>query len=441
MTDVLNTAERRDLEFVSLTLDRVDPFDRPRASLIQDPGEILDAWIDLHSRVTYAAFYQAPQWCAAWVAACAAAGRPEDVRIIAVYDFGRLVLIWPLAVRRLGPFSVLHALAEPATQYCDLLVEHSSKAADWIGIAWALVLAQPGVDLVHLRNVREGSELQRYGAHWLDGHRVATGVAPYLNLCASADGSRRQRSGRSVNALRRHLKQLSKRGPVVFETVPPSGQIAALKLALALKHDWSKARGVRSAGYEHPANEATLLTLASSGHFVMRQIRVGGKVAAIEIGATEKGHYYSMIQSYDASFSAHGPGRILLWRLFEDGDPEITTFDFLPPAQPHKTEWAAEAVPVHTYGVATSLKGHLVLGYFQHLKPRLKALYLKAPRFLQQVARDPRRALLDAANGVRGKLQFRFKSVQLTLDQTGGDGDGASRIAGVPHGSVTEPQG
>jgi CelD/BcsL family acetyltransferase involved in cellulose biosynthesis len=351
--------------------------DLATAAIVPDPHTLKEAWIDLRARAADPTLYQGYEWCAAWVDACKAAGRHEDVRIVAVWEAGRLVLLWPLAARRFGPITVLHALAEPATQYCELLVEPSPHAAAWLDVAWRMILSQRDIDVLHLRNVRADGALERSGRQRLDGCGIAANAAPFLRSGPNAEAGRRQRSGRSANALRRHLKRLKEHGPVAFETVPASGHIDALAQALLLKKQWLKARGTASAGYEHPANEATILAMASQGLFEVRQIRVGETVAAIEVGAVHKGHYYSLIQSYDARYALHAPGRLLLWQMFQESDSAIETFDFLPPSMPHKTEWTDDSVAVSSYAMACNFKGNVYIYYIKYARPKLKELYIK----------------------------------------------------------------
>ena len=344
------------------------------AVIVRSVDALRCEWIALRARAAGPSFYQSFEWCAAWTEACRAAGLREDVRIVTVREAGRLVLVWPLAARRHGAITVLHALAEPATQYCDVLVEDAPEATRWLDSAWRAVLSQRDVDLVRLRKVRADAALERHGRVWLRDHAQASDAAPFLRL-GRGEGARPQRSGRSVNALRRHGKRLAEHGPVRFEVLPADDHVAALREAFRLKRDWSRERGMVSAGYGHAANVGAITAVASLGLFTMRRLLVGGATAAVEIGVLERGHYYSMIQSYDLRFAPHAPSRLLLWEMFQEGDSGIETFDFMPPSQPHKTEWTEESVAVTDYAVVRSLGGRLFLTLSRALKPRLKRLY------------------------------------------------------------------
>ena len=350
------------------------------AVVLRSVADLRDEWIALRARTAGPSFYQSFEWCAAWTEACRAAGLREDVRIVTVREAaGRLVLVWPLAARRRGAITVLHALAEPATQYCDVLVEDSPHAPRWLDSAWRAILSERDVDLVLLRKVRADGSLERHGRPWLRDHAQSSDAAPFLRFGAK-DGGRPQRSGRSVNALRRHGKRLAQHGPVSFEVLPAADHVAAVEEAFRLKRDWSRERGMFSAGYSHAANVGAITAVASLGLFTMRRLLVGGGTAAIEIGVLEHGHYYSMIQSYDLRYAQHAPGRLLLWEMFQEGDSGIDTFDFMPPSQPHKTEWTEASVAVTDYAVVRNLRGRVFLALSRELKPRLKRLYRSIPR-------------------------------------------------------------
>lgn len=346
-----------------------------RTTVVSDIASLRDAWIALRARVPSTSFYQSYEWCHAWVEACARAGRPVDVRIVTVWENDRLVLLWPLSLRRLGPIGILHALAEPATQYCDVLMEPSVHATRWINYAYREIQAMPGVDAVHLHQVRGDARLETVKRALPDLQTLSREGAPFLRLSKNA---KTRRSGRSVNALKRHMKHLAKLGPVTVEAVPGPQQRLVVAEALKLKAQWLESRGASSSGYQHPGNHATIMKMAEEGRFIVMRLNVGDQMAAVEIGILENGHYLSLIQTYRQCFAAHAPGRLLLWRMLETCE-RISTFDFLPPSRPHKTEWTEEVMPVTSYVVALNLKGRIGVSYFQTYRKRLRRTFDRLP--------------------------------------------------------------
>ena len=350
-----------------------------QVAIVDDLLSVKDAWVDLRSRVDDPSFYRSYEWCAAWVAGAQAAGRPDRVAIVTIRVAGRLVLLWPLALSRYGPVRVLHALADPATQYCDVLVERSPDAAAWTDAAWAALALIPEADAVHLRGVRQDGPLGQM--LWRRSSQAfSRTVSPCLRLARNGEACAPRRSGKTLNVLRRHLKRLGEHGEVVFERVSRTEHLGTVLLALRLKQEWLHSRLKRSAGHDHPANRAAILTVAGQGLLTMWRLRVGSRIAAVEIGAMQDGYYYSMIQSYDEAFARCSPGRLLFWLLLESPCSGIELFDFLPGQQPHKAEWTDDGVAVANYLIALSRRGHCYRAALLVGRPVLKAVYARLPR-------------------------------------------------------------
>ncbi len=346
-------------------------------------------WRTLDALVEQPLLFQSYDWCMSWVCACHAAGVNEDVRIVVGRRGGLVCLLWPLAVRRLFGCRVLHSLAEPATQCSDVLVAPTEHGADLVRQALAFVTALPDTHIVELRRVRDGSHLA--GAPMLSGYAVENTetTAPALDFTrlgtAAVDS---HRSSRSRNALRRHARQLGAFGPVRYELVQtPEQQRAALSSALALKHGWLRTKGMISTGYAHPANAGCLLALADQGKLLGAKLLVGDQVAAVEIGAVQRGCYWSLVQSYDFAFARHAPGRLLFQHLLEHCPAlGISMFDFLAPAAPHKCEWSNVEVPVRDFLMPTSILGTAAHTYLTDIKPRLRAFVRHLPQPVRQTA-------------------------------------------------------
>lgn len=359
-----------------------------RTLVFEDIEALAKDWADLRLQQPAANFYQSVEWCSAWVDSCAQAGTRERLRIVTVWQGRRLVLLWPLSVRRLGPFRILHSLGEPATQYSDVLVAECTNALQWFERAWTCVLNMRGVDALHLKHVRADSTLERLVHDRSLWFRLRKTSSPFVLKVPDdevVDGSgRRKRSGRSLNALKRHLKALKAHGDVVFEAVPTCEHVSAVLEALAMKADRFKTTGNASAAYLHPANEMAISAMAKANHFLMRRLLVAGETAAIEVGVLDRGRYYSMIQSYDQRYAAYSPGRLLLWHLLNETD-EVKFFDFLPPNQPHKTEWTEWSTDVLDYVIPLTLRGRIFAFYLRHVRRRLVDTFNDLPSPLRRM--------------------------------------------------------
>lgn len=348
---------------------------------------LLDQWRDLERRSPDATYFQCADWCAAWTEAARASGQEARPRIATIWRGSRLVLLWPLAMRRLSVFRILHSLGEPATQYSDVLIDRSEDRAALLDLAWDTVRSWPGIDAIELRRVRAGTMLaKRLESHLVESTRAS---APMLDFRALAVGSAGgQRSSRTRHALRRHQRQLSEHGPVSFVLVDDQEeQLELLAQAFSLKRVWQKEKSAVSAGYAHGASLGCLQRLARKGGLLVACLRAGEEIAAVEIGAVRLRRYYSLVQTYEMRFSKHAPGRLLFWHLLERcPELEIDVFDFLAPAHRHKLEWSNVEVGVADHLVPVSARGHLAVGYLGHIRPVLRSCYLGLPANLREHA-------------------------------------------------------
>lgn len=122
------------------------------------------------------------------------------------------------------------------------------------------------------------------------------------------------------------------------------------------------------------------MSLAASGGLLVGQLSVAGRAIAFEIGPRRGGRYYSFLNAYDGTFAAHAPGRLLTWQMIEHCPRlGVDTYDFLAPAFPHKLEWANAVTETVDQLKPLSRRGYVLAGVLIHVRPRLKALYLRLP--------------------------------------------------------------
>lgn len=362
-----------------------------RSSVYRELDVLAEDWVNLEARAVGGVF-QSYAWCSAWAEANRRCGRFEAARIVTVWVGSRLVLLWPLSVRRWGPFRVLKSFAHPATQYCDALVEDSPERARWLELAWDSIRAMGDIDAVHVVGVRDDAVIAPLVASRRHVQITRLDAAPFIDFRPTA-GPVRRRSSRTRNALQRHLRSLSSRGATSFETVGEArARVSAVHEMLDLKHAWLARTARVSTGYAHPANHAFLMTLAGQDDFLLVRLTVGGTTAAVEGGILRDGYYWSLVQSYDERFAAHGPGRLVFWHMIQHAAAlRIDVFDFLAPSCPHKVEWANGAMPVRDAVVPLRIRGWGVVVYVRHFRLLLKRCAAAMPRWCRAAAfRTPR---------------------------------------------------
>ncbi len=356
-----------------------------RIRVYSDIAEIEDDWRALENRVSKATLFQSFDWCSAWLDASQRAGRPEDPVIVTAWDDTGLILIWPLAIRRLAGSRILHSLGEPATQYSDLLIDPSADHDRLLQQAWKAIRDLKRCDVIELRRVPDHSPVTRIAGVFQGRVAGSRAEAPFLEVRRHGQISAR-RSGKSLNALRRHERLLGAHGTVTFEVIRDlADQRNAVAEAIRFKELWAQANCIKTAGYANPASDAFLVFLLEHNALFVARLSVGGSPAAIEIGCVRRGRYWSLVQSYDLGFSRHAPGRLLFWHLLEHcEDCGIEVFDFLAPADKHKLEWSGGSTFIHDHLVALTPLGQLTKFYLKNIKPRLRHYYRRLPKSLRR---------------------------------------------------------
>jgi CelD/BcsL family acetyltransferase involved in cellulose biosynthesis len=336
--------------------------------------------------------FQSVIWCSTWLEAAARAGRVEELRLVTVRAGGLVVLLWPLAVRRAGPCRVLHALAEPATQYCDALVwaSHNDRPR-LLQAVWALVSSWTDIDLIELRRVRDDAAIATLPI--IAGGRGITdnlAAAPFVAISAATGAA--HRSSRTRNALRRHQRKLAEHGEVRFEVIEDYGaKLKVMAEAIAFKRRWMETRGLWSSGYAHAANDAFTYGMTRSDSFLVARLVVGDTTAAVEAGFVVGSRYWSLIQSYSERFACHAPGRLLMWHFIDHcATRGIGLLDFLAPAHEYKKHWSTGEMPVRDHLIPLNIKGFILAHALKSGRPVLKRLFgilpLAAQRCVTKVA-------------------------------------------------------
>lgn len=355
---------------------------------------LIEPWRDLERRSPDATFFQSAEWCRAWIDAAEACGVVETPRIATIWRGQKLVLLWPLTVRRLSVFRVLHNVGEPATQYGDVLIDRRENRKALLEMAWAEIRSWHDIDAIELRRIRDGTVLAaRLAPHRVQGTKASAPLLDFRSLDASgADG---QRTSRTHQTLRRLQHQLGEHGPVTFELVRrPEEQCLLLDHAFSLTRAWQQQNASVSTGYAHGANHGCLQRLAKERCLLAAYLRAGDEIVAVEIGALSQRRYWSLVQSHDLRFSKHAPGRLLLWHLLEHcPELSIDVFDFLAPAHRHKLEWSNAEIAISDYLVPASTRGYLAVSYLARIRPVLRECYLRLPPGLRRHAGDLLRRL------------------------------------------------
>ena len=374
----------------------------PRCAVIRDMAALealRGEWLALersHARDVHA--FQTYAWCHAWASVYASGGRgASQLFIITVRRHGRLVLVWPMMLCKLGPLRSLSWLSDPFSQYGDIL---TSLSGDDLHAAMELacetIRAQRSVDIVRLRHVRADANVTPFlesrflRAAWQDG-------APWMDLEAFANEqeyerryskSQRRRRRRIARALEEELGD-----KLEFSLIDDGDDLrGSLSALIGEKRAWLARKGLVSRPLASPGLEEFLSRLAAEGggghgpRLVISRMQAAGRPVSWELGFRFRGRHYGYVTAHDRELTDFSPGRLHMdmsqKRALKDG---MRVFDLLVPAAPHKKTWSSAVEPVRDYYRPMTPAGKLIgETYLRHLRPLLRRLYQKAPEKLRR---------------------------------------------------------
>ncbi|QGM98837.1 GNAT family N-acetyltransferase [Methylocystis parvus] len=314
-------------------------------------------WAALESATPEATGFQSFPWCRTWLAVAGDRARP---RILCVREQGRLVMLLPFQIEKRLGVAIARWIGEPMTQYGDALALPGDGRPHWRGAAMAEMARWRDVDLFALTRLRAGGVMS-------DGTVAGEPLsAPYVALAAFKP--RRQKS------VERRLRKLEAYGPILLdEAESPAKRESLARHALELKRSWLGGKGIYSAGLSNSVSDDFLAALARDGFLRVHALRVGGEIAAMDLGFVGGGAYRSLLGCYEGRFAEGSPGQALTGRLIARCAAEgLSSYDMLLPADSYKLSWATGETPIEARFIATSAKGHAAAFAIARLRPLAK---------------------------------------------------------------------
>jgi CelD/BcsL family acetyltransferase involved in cellulose biosynthesis len=279
-------------------------------------------------------------------------------------------------------------------------MEDGLNAAELLREAWRFIKTELAPDVARLRKVRDDAAVAplftELGA--LSTQRLE---APYLDLAAATDfAAYEQRySPRSRRNRRRLARRFEERGPMAIERHQEGLRARDLaKLALTLKRDWLKDRGLVSPALSDPRMDAFFADIAEGAmHPVGCQISAltsDGEAAAIEITVRCKDRTVMHVIVFNLKYEKAGAGVLLLEEsIAKSFDGVCRVFDLLAPADGYKLDWADATTGVTDWALPVSRKGWLYARLYLGLaRPSIK-------RALEALPMSLRRALSQRVTG------------------------------------------
>jgi CelD/BcsL family acetyltransferase involved in cellulose biosynthesis len=313
-----------------------------------------------------------------------------SLAIVTGWRDGRLVLVWPLVVSRSAGFVRLWTMGEPATQYCDALVEASPDTTKQLRRAWDHVIASVQPDLAWFPRVRDDAVIAPL-MQALGGVAVKRAKAPFVDLSDTPDFdtymSRRSNQARKRRRAQERREEASKIEVDAPEPGAFASQLAAM--TVEMKRAQLGERGVISPAFSDGRLEGFFADAARSGDEAsvaqMITLKFRGEYAAANILVRCKDQMLGHVFTYDPRFAKDSFGSSLLYRsimlAIEQG---CRTLDLLSPADEYKMRHADGAVDVISWAVPLTAKGRAYTHvYLERVVPFLKAAVAMTPARLR----------------------------------------------------------
>lgn len=372
------------LDRTALQFDIVDSLD----ALERLEGD----WNDLFERAGRSAqVFQTHGFVSLFARTYGQGGRAQAARctcslaIVTARRGGRLVLVWPLVVRREFGVRVLSWLGEPIAQYGDVVLDPSERAAETLLGAWAHILGTLAPDALRLRKVRADAALMPF--------LTALGVkasdvveAPCITLAAGGSAFETRQSSKAKKNRRRLMRRLEEQGTVEFREIGGEpAATAAITAGLADKREWLARRGLFSAALADSRFDQFMIAAAgddgrATGGTAF-SLTLDGRQIALAVGFRAQKRLMLHLISYAAEAEKHGAGVLNLEAILKQAEAEgLEAVDLLPPKADYKLDWADTSVEVgdHCWGISGRGRAWCAL-YDGFLRPRGKALIARLP--------------------------------------------------------------
>jgi CelD/BcsL family acetyltransferase involved in cellulose biosynthesis len=352
--------------------------------------------------------FQDRAWLSAWVEAgerhARAAGDGEKARgtgsampVVAVArEAGEPVLLMPLQADRHGGLRRLTWLSVPALQYGGMLIDARLSEARKAEVLLAT--------LAGLQDEAEGRDFLDFRLLPADGgsvsallsrpRRESVNHAFRVNMAAHADWRSYELSLKRSTRRARHkrLNRLARQGTLEFRVHEHgSRRHELLDIALGWKRAWLASRGEAGTLAASPLfadfmHELLERAEDAACRWVAAEIRLDGRVLAVEINAIMQGVMHAYLSAYDMDEAGHSPGKVLMWLLLkwckENG---IDIYDMLANASRYKEEWANERRALLHPVLPLTLRGRAYALWASRVRGRARQAYHALPQPLKGI--------------------------------------------------------
>jgi CelD/BcsL family acetyltransferase involved in cellulose biosynthesis len=348
--------------------------------------ELRDEWRLLaEERGNGTSVFQCYNWVSTWCEKFGMGTATSQVVIVAGYDYGQLVFVWPLMKKVAGGLSTIEWLTFPSGQYGDVLLKEGYCPKTWHTAALEALKQTADIDLIYLRHVRNGTSFHHFASENMLSAKGAE-RAPFMDLSQfKTETDYDQRYTAQQRKRRKKIrKELEALGELEFRKLSTGEETdQAIAQAILEKDKWLGERGRINRIMKCPRHLAFLQSLARSRRSemeaVVTELRAGGKPISWEIGFRHNGTHFAYITSHCTEHTDLSPGRLHMHLsqllALKDG---MHRFDLMIPHDAHKESWATGTVHTDDYYLPMTWKGRLKGNlYIKSMRPMLRSVYYK----------------------------------------------------------------
>jgi CelD/BcsL family acetyltransferase involved in cellulose biosynthesis len=295
----------------------------------------------------------------------------SPLRCIVVRQSGKVVLIWPLLIRRVAMVKILSPLWSTGAEYTEPLVQDGPGGLDLVSSAWLSARSKIAADIISMPQLKVGSYLHTvvsrenpadvetdtcYVIQW---DKKWTDWDSYCKAVSTGHDSKQTR--------RRKRKKLEEQGEIEFQILTASSETAALiDWTLQHKRDWAERVNKRGSWLYSESYRNFLVALFSSESacqtFAIFLLKINGIPISTKLVAYNKKKLDWIITAFDAAWGRYSPGSLLdeycVHWTFEKG----LELDFGPGPVAYKKLWSNDnAITTVSYRFSGSLLGAIAM--------------------------------------------------------------------------------
>lgn len=319
------------------------------------------------------------------------APRGDHKVVVAVaYQHGRIVALWPLAVRRHGAMHVLTSIGAPFDQYSEVLLANGVEPAPLLDAMLEELRRRHDVDGMLLRKVKIGGALHAHlsrRALVVDDGAKAPQVR--INPTQEFDHFLKQISVKTRKNIRNYANRLAQFGDLTHDVFEGSATAEVVRLSYEGRRSWLMEKGYSSEAFRDQRFKPFLDALMQTGaglNLTGFVLSIGGEPIALQWGFVHAGCYHAFMSCRNPVFEKYSVGRVHLRFIIEACHQRgLDRIDLMVPAIAYKMNWTKETVAVADVVWPWTAKGFVMLGVVEHkVRPVAKRMIASMPEGLRR---------------------------------------------------------